>query len=82
MSDRTAKPWAKPLGMKNWRPIFPVSGERLSVSGLPSVSGEGLAVSGDASVSGEGLAVSELFANCFAMRSPSGSRPQRRHSMC
>lgn len=49
MSDRTAKPWAKPLGMKNWRPIFPVSVERLSViepvSGLPSVSGEGLAVS-------------------------------------
>ena len=69
MSDRTAKPWAKPVGMKNWRPIFPVSVERLSVSGLPSVSGEG-------------LAVSELFANCWAMRSPSGSRPQRRHSMC
>lgn len=43
MSDRTAKPWAKPLGMKNWRPIFPVSVERLSV--IEPVSGEGLAVS-------------------------------------
>ena len=80
MSDRTAKPWAKPLGMKNWRPIFPVSVERLSV--IEPVSVERLAVSGLPSVSGEGLAVSELFANCFAMRSPSGSRPQRRHSMC